>query len=166
MSGPYILIVAVFSDESGAGTVQKKLRQRKKKESIDLLDAAVLIKDEQNNIHVRDIQDLEMGRGAVFGALVGGMIGLLGGPLGVILGAAAGAATGGLTAHQLDMGFSDGAIKEIQASLHPSSSALVLIVNESQSGKVIEALEPYDVKLFQQRFLSDVVKQLKDESDG
>lgn len=165
MAGPYELIVAAFKDETKADQALKHLRSLAKKDVLDVVNAAVLVKDEQGRVSQRETEDLHPGQGAVFGALVGGLVGLLGGPLGVALGAAAGAATGGIAAQRLDMGFSNAALAELQSGLQPGSSALLAIVEHRWVVKVAQALEAYEAKLYRQSLIKEIAEQIKQDAD-
>ncbi len=158
--GPVELIVAAFDSENEADDVVKNLRKMDKEGVIQLLNAAVLVKKANGKLKMRETQDVGGGRGAIFGAVTGALIGLIGGPPGAIVGAVAGAATGGVAASQIDMGFSDKMLKEIQESLTPGSSAVLALVQHEWVDRVIAKLEALDAQLFRQRLGEEVTAQL------
>jgi uncharacterized membrane protein/sporulation protein YlmC with PRC-barrel domain len=123
------LVVVVFDDPGGAKEALKFLKQLKReKKIVALRNAAVLVKDEQGQTSVSEMQDVDPKHGAIFGAITGGLVGLAAGPIGAIVGAAAGAATGRATAKRVDMGFSNKYLQDVQDKLKPGSSALVALV--------------------------------------
>ena len=131
MIGPVELIVAAFQEEDKAEEVLNALKQLEKEEIIDLVNAAVITKDDKGKVAIKETQDVRAGRGALFGAVAGGLIGLLGGPAGVVIGAAAGAATGGVAASKIDMGFPDDTLEELQEALTPGSSAILALIQQA-----------------------------------
>lgn len=101
MYGPIELVVAAFKDENKANEALKDLKQLDRRGVIDVVNAAVLVKDQAGKAFIKETADPDAKRGALFGAIAGGLIGLLGGPAGVIVGAAAGAASGGVVPLQI-----------------------------------------------------------------
>jgi uncharacterized membrane protein len=160
MVGPIELIVAAFNDEAKAGLVLKDLRGLEKDGVILLVNAAIMVKDDQGKISVKETEDISSGKGALFGAIAGGLIGLLGGPVGVIIGAAAGAATGGVAANKIDMGFPDDMLKELESSLSPGSSAILALIQHQWVDAVVSELEKTGAKLFRQALKDELTSQL------
>src|SRR5712691_966611 len=150
MAAPFELPVAAFDGEASAETALKQLKEMQKDGVVSIVNAAVLVKTKDGGAIIKETEDVRAPAGAVFGAIVGGLVGLLGGPAGVIVGAAAGAATGGLAAHQIDMGFDDSDLKEIQSSLPAGSSAIIALVSLEWVERVVKALEELDAKLWRQ----------------
>jgi uncharacterized membrane protein len=166
MIGPVELVVAAFDDEDKASAVLKDLKQADKDGVLQVINAAVLVKKENGKVSFHETQDVGAGRGAIFGAIAGGLVGLLGGPAGVIVGAAAGAATGGVAAKQIDMGFSDEMLKDMQAGLQPGSSAIVALVQHEWVDRVVAALEELDAKLFRQALTEEIAAQLAEAEEA
>ncbi|NDJ53264.1 MAG: DUF1269 domain-containing protein [Chloroflexi bacterium] len=167
MAGPIELIVAAYNDDDKADAVLQDIKEHHKNGTILLLNAAVLSKDEKGKATIKETADVDAKQGAIFGAVIGGLIGLLGGPAGVIAGAAAGAATGGVTAHNVDMGFDDKFLKQVEAELTPDSSALIALIEHEWVGKLLKLLEDTDARLLQATIAANVAEQLKQAvSDG
>jgi len=154
------LIVLTFNEEGKANEVLQALKQLDKEGVIKVLDAAVLIKDQDGKAFLRETEDVDAKHGALFGAIAGGLIGLLGGPAGAIVGAAAGAATGGVAAHGIDMGFPDETLKDLQRGLQPGSSAIIALVEHKWVEKVIKALAEFGGRLFRQMLTDAIVDHL------
>lgn len=104
---PVQVIVAAFKEEETADEALKALKEAKKERLIGIQDAAVIRRDEDNKLHIKETADMGGGKGAAVGGILGGVIGLIGGPAGVVLGGAAGAAVGGFTAKLFDAGIPD-----------------------------------------------------------
>ncbi len=148
MNPPLELIVSVYDDPNRAQRVLGDIRRVVKDGQLEIKDAAVLVKDAGGSVHQHDSEDVGAGSGALFGAITGGLIGLLAGPGGAIAGAVAGAATGGVTAALVDTGFSDDELAELRASMPPSSSALVLLIEHTWVERLVQQLEQQRSKLF------------------
>lgn len=160
METPVSLLVYAYNEEGKADEVLKALQKLDKTGIIAVLNAAVLVMDKDGKVRLRETEDVDAKRGALFGAVAGGLVGLLGGPVGVIVGAAAGAATGGVAAHRIDMGFSDEYLREIQESLKPGSSAIIALVEHEWVERVIQELEEFEGQLFRQSLKADIAAQL------
>jgi uncharacterized membrane protein len=127
-NAPMQIIVAAFQEEEAADEALRNLKEAKKEKLISIDNAAVIRKDEDGKLHIKETADMGGGKGAGVGVLVGGAIGLIGGPLGVALGGALGAAVGGVTAKLYDGGFKDDRLREIGNSLTPGTSAIVAVI--------------------------------------
>ena len=125
---PMQIIVAAFQEEEAADEALRNLKEAKKEKLISIDNAAVIRKDDDGKLHIKETADMGGGKGAGVGVLVGGAIGLIGGPLGVALGGALGAAVGGVTAKLYDGGFKDDRLREIGNSLTPGTSAIVAVI--------------------------------------
>ena len=157
MATPVELILASFDGEQTAEKALKDLKDLQKDGVISIANAAVLVKHADGKASFKETEDVRAPAGALFGAIVGGLVGLLGGPAGVIVGAAAGAATGGVAAHEIDMGFSDKNLKEIEALLPNGSSAIIALVTLDWVDKVVQALEALNARLWRQALKDDVL---------
>jgi len=122
-------LVATYDDENSADQSLKMLVQSTRDGVIDIYDAAVIMKDLDGSIHVRDSANMSMGTGAAIGGLIGGVVGLLAGPAGMVLlggtGAVIGSAlTGG------DEGIPDENLYAMGENMKPDTSATVVIVED------------------------------------
>ncbi len=154
---------------SGAHTAEKGLQAVKKlakEQEIELLNTALVTKDRDGKTSLKEAEDLDTGRGALFGAIAGGVIGLLGGPVGAIVGAAAGAATGGAAAHWIDMGFANDDLKALKENLKPDSSAIVVLVQSKDAALVTSALDELGGELVQQTLTDEMVEQILSQREA
>ncbi|MBN1147319.1 MAG: DUF1269 domain-containing protein [Anaerolineales bacterium] len=154
------LMLAVFEEEGRVEKVLRDLKRLEKDRTLRLFDAAMLVKDRNGIVRLKETRDVGAGRGALFGAIAGGLVGLLGGPAGVIVGAAAGAAAGGVTASKIDLGFSNQFLDEIKTHLQPGSSALLALVEQEWAERLAQELQRYPGQLFRHALKAEIVKQL------
>jgi uncharacterized membrane protein len=166
MSGPMELLVCAFSDQGKADSVLKEMQKAEKDGLLRIANAAILTKDNEGKATVRETEDVDTKKGAIFGAITGGLLGLLGGPIGAVLGAAAGAATGGVVAKKMDFGFEDDALDELKEGLTPNSSAVIAIVEHAWVEKVIAELEKFEGKLFRRMLMGQIADQLEAEQEA
>jgi uncharacterized membrane protein len=121
------VVFATFDNEDEAKEALDQLKQARKAAALDFDDTAVIMVDPDGTFHIKDSEDVGMGKGAGRGAIVGGLIGLLAGPAGVVIGAGTGALIGGLF-NEGDDGFKDEGLEALAEKLKPGSSAIVAVV--------------------------------------
>ncbi len=140
------LIVVVFDDAEQAGQVRESLKSVEHEGKMSLDDSAVVVKDENGKIHVKNQVD----RGVKIGAVSGGLIGILLASVffpvgGLIIGAVA----GGLIGKSAGLGISKSFVKEVSESMTENSSALFVIVRDADPAFAVAALRPYQGKILQ-----------------
>lgn len=134
------LIVITFDNMEEAGKVRESIRQIQREGLIGLDDSAVVVKDQHGKVHVKD----QMDRGVKIGAVGGGLLGLLIGGLffpfaGLLLGILGGMGVGALA----DLGIQKSFVKEVSNAITPGTSALFLIVRDTDPTAALAALRPY-----------------------
>ena len=127
---PAMLILASFEDEKVAEKAMLDLKMDKRGRLIEFKDAAIVNRDEENKIHIKETGDLSGGRGALYGGAIGALVGLIAGPIGATIGGAAGVVVGGITAKKFDAGIPDERLTEIGAALQPGSSVILAVVEQ------------------------------------
>jgi len=136
---PTGVIVAAYDEEKVAFDAYEFLRDSRTVAKLFYQVAAILWRAEDGKLHIKEPDDKTTGAGVGVGAVLGGMIGTLAGPAGIVLGAGAGAAIGGLAASG-DSGIPDERLEEIGAALTPGTSALVVLLHESDVQETRRAL--------------------------
>ena len=96
---------------------------------LSLLDAVIVVKDENGHTHVHETVDPTIGHTAFSGAIWAGLFGLLlGGPVGWLAGTAVGAGAGAVTAKLVDLGIPDEWVAWFREAVRPGTTTLALLV--------------------------------------
>jgi uncharacterized membrane protein len=139
------VIVLTFNDQDQAGEVRESLRRLEKDGQLELDDVVVVVKDEDGKLSTKD----ELDRGVKVGAAGGGLLGILIGGIifpisGLLIGLAGGALAGKVFGGGIDKKF----VKEVQEALQPGSSAIFLVVRDSNREVAIAALRQYEGNIY------------------
>jgi uncharacterized membrane protein len=133
---PIQLFVATFDNQSQAGEALKDFQAMHKAGSIELIDAAVIVREADGKVKFEETADPSGKRWAKRGAIAGGVVGLIF-PPSLLASAAVGAGAGGIWGKVRDKGFKDEDLKEIGESMEPGTSAIIAIAED----RVLEQLE-------------------------
>jgi uncharacterized membrane protein len=131
------LVVIAFPTEAKAEEVRQKLLSMQKEYLIELGDAVIAIKDDQDRIKLNQLLNTTTA-GAVSGAFWGSLIGLI--FLMPLAGAAIGAASGAIGGKLTDIGINDKWMKDVAAAIQPRTAALFLLIRKVTADKVLEGL--------------------------
>lgn len=153
------LVVITFDQAEEAGRVRESLRSVEKQGLLSLDDSAVVVKDQEGKIHVKNETD----RGVKVGAVGGGALGLLIGSIffpfaGLIGGAVVGAVVGKMA----DLGVEQKFVHEVGAALTPDSSALFILVRGANPTAALAALKPYQGQVYHTSLPSETEEALRD----
>lgn len=158
-AAPVQLIVAAFAQETSAKEALKALKQAKKERLIGIMDAAVLSRDADGKLKIKDTMDVGGGKGAAFGGVVGAAVGIIGGPL-LLIPAAVGALVGGLTAKLIQSGFPKERLAQIGEALKPGQSAIIAVIEHKWVAEVQRMLAEAEATLVTEALASDIAAQL------
>jgi uncharacterized membrane protein len=151
-------VVVTFDNPEEAGKVRETLRSAQRADFLGLDDSAVIVKDEEGKVHVKN----EMDRGIKIGAIGGGLLGLLiGGIFFPLAGLLVGVLGGGLVGKFADVGIDQKFVKEVSEDLQPGTSALFLIVREADPTVALAALKPYQGTVRHTSFPPEAEKELR-----
>jgi uncharacterized membrane protein len=140
------LVVITFDNQEEAGKVREAVKGLQKKGLISLDDSAVIEKDQEGKIHVKNELDRGVKSGVAGGSLVGLCIGfILGGPIGAM---AVGAVGGGLVGATVDLGLQKSFVKEVSEKIQPGTSALFIAVHHANPAAAVAALKPFKGELY------------------
>jgi uncharacterized membrane protein len=126
---PVQAIIAAFDSEQAADKALQELKALQKEKAIKIKDAAVLRRDADSKLHVKETAELTGKKGAVVGGVTGALLGVIAGPVGWA--ALGGAAIGGLVGKLRDSGFDNKRLEEWGANLTPGSSAIVAVIEHT-----------------------------------
>lgn len=140
------LVVVAFDSPDEAASVLESLRAQTRYNNISFKDTAVVSKDADGKIHVKN----EVSQGTMtatgVGALLGLMLGMFLFPLtGLLIGAGGGAIIGRL----MNLGVDKDFVKEVSDSLQPGTSALFVLVQDANPAVVRAVLEDHKGKVLQ-----------------
>jgi uncharacterized membrane protein len=137
------LIVVGFKDEFKADEVLIELRKLQLEYLVDLEDAAVVVRNQEGKVKIKQAQEL-VASGAISGGYWGLLIGIIFfNPILAFFGAAVGALSGALT----DIGIDDNFIRDIGSTIEPGTSAIFVLVRKSTPDRVLADLAKFEGKV-------------------
>ena len=134
-----------------------------KRQSVDMEDAAIVTKDDDGKIRLRQTRDVMPGQGAASGGWVGALVGIIGGPVGMLAGGALGAAAGGLFAKLRDVGIDDDQMREMGEQLGRGQAALFVLLNHYDVTAVAMEMRRFEGELFHSTAHEAIEQRLRDE---
>ena len=157
------LVVVAFDDPDEAGKVRKTLSSIQQTGHLSLDDSAVVVKDENGEVHLKNEVDRGVKVGAVGGSVLGLLIASVFFPIGgLIIGAVGGALVGKL----FNTGVSQDFVKEVSEELKPGSSAIFFIVRGDDPNPTVAALRQYKGKILQTTLPDDAEETLRRHIEG
>lgn len=153
---PVQIIVAAFNDPNRAAEIMDEIKQGKKEGLIGIIDAAVVVKDADGKLKVKDAKRRST-KGLITGGVVGGVLGLLAGPVGLLAigGGAIGALAGKVSGSALKA-----EMKDIGEALTPNSSAIVAIIEHTWVTQMEEMLAAEGARVVMDSLKADIAEQL------
>jgi len=123
-------VVAVsFSEDANAYEALSRLKELDSKGEVGVQGAAVVVRDDDGKIAMKDQIGDDSAEGTVGGGLIGLLIGVLGGPLGVLVGGATGVLVGSLFDED-DTDETESALADISKSIRVGTTGLLADVSE------------------------------------
>ena len=153
------LIVLAFDSMDEAEQVHEALVRGKKEGMLTIEDAAVVVKDAEGKVHVKN----QVSRSTWAATGVGGALGLLIGSIlfpigGLVLGLAGGAVVGRF----MDLGVDDKFVKDVGEQIKPGTSALFVLVKGENPAAEVAILRPYKGHVLQTTLDSDAEQAIRD----
>ena len=137
------LIVVGFKDEFKADEVMSELRRLQSEYLIDLEDAAIVIRNQEGKVKIKQAQEL-VATGALSGGYWGVLLSVLFlNPIFTLVGAAAGALSGALS----DIGINDDFMRDLGSTIEPGTSAIFVLIRKSTPDRVLENLSKCEGKV-------------------
>src|SRR5581483_3525916 len=161
MTGETIrILIATYPNAPAAEEGLKKLEAAKRDQGVDIIDAAVVRRDDTNQLHIHETEDVTGRRGAAVGGILGGVLGIMAGPGGLVAGTAVGAVVGAVAASALDTGIPHKRLTEIGDQLKPGSAVLVILTEAGFSSFIESALGDEGVNLHSEVMDTEAARQL------
>ncbi|HKA67942.1 MAG TPA: DUF1269 domain-containing protein [Actinomycetes bacterium] len=141
-SNPVQVFVAAFESEGEAGDALRDIRAMDREGSIQLIDAAVVVRGADGKVRFEETADPSGRKWAKRGAIAGGLVGLIF-PPSIIASAAIGAAGGGVWGKIRDKGFQDSDLQSLGESLAPGTSAIIAVAEDHMIERLQRGIEGY-----------------------
>jgi uncharacterized membrane protein len=123
---PLELSAAVYSDEDQARRILDGLQQMHKGSTITLEDLAMVTKDEDGKVNIKETREVSGKKGAARGAIVTGIFGVIY-PPSLLATALGGGVIGGLWGRLKDSGIKTGRLKEFGDSIEPGQAGVIAL---------------------------------------
>jgi uncharacterized membrane protein len=137
------LFIATFDNEFQAKQSLQDFQAMDKEGSIELIDAAVIVRGADGKVNFEETADPSGKKWAKRGAIAGGVVGLIFPPT-LIASAVAGGAAGGIWGKIRDKGFKDEDLKAVGESMEPGTSAIIAIAEDHVVERLEKGLEGYE----------------------
>lgn len=141
-NNPVQVFIAAFETEGEAGDALRDLRAMDREGSIQLIDAAVVVRGADGKVRFEETADPSGKKWAKRGAIAGGLVGLIF-PPSIIASAAIGAAGGGIWGKVRDKGFQDSDLRSLGDSLEPGTSAIIAVAEDHVIERLQRGIEGY-----------------------
>jgi uncharacterized membrane protein len=151
-------IAITFDSADQALAALGSVRSLEREDKIHLKDTAVVSKDADGKVSVKNEASSGTETGAVVGGILGAMLFLIFPVAGIIGGAAIGALAGRAVSPGVDGTF----VKEVAADLAPGGSALFLLIKDGDVGLLIGAMRQYEGRVKQTTLDDEAEKALED----
>jgi uncharacterized membrane protein len=152
------LVVIAFESPDEAATVLESLRAQTKYDNISFKDTAVVSKDADGKVHVKN----DVSHGTMTATGIGALLGLM---LGVFLfpvaGILIGAGGGALVGRFMNLGVDGKFVKEVSDSLQPGTSALFVLVHDANPDVMRAILQEHHGKVLHTTLSEEAEENLK-----
>jgi uncharacterized membrane protein len=153
-----------FAGEDTAKETLKQMKDADAFEGYKIEAECIVSQNEKGKVHIH-----EPGHGAwgaAAGAAVGGLLGILGGPAGVAALGAAGAAMGGAAGHYWGRTVPKEDLEELGQELVPSTSALLLILEDTETEGFVNSVQGYDANVVTLTIGDELSGEIANYSEG
>ncbi len=157
------LIAVKFDEPLYAQEMLLSFARLVRRGSVEMEDAAIVTKEEDGKIRLRQTRDVMPGQGAASGGWVGALVGIVGGPVGMLAGGALGAAAGGLFAKLRDVGIDDDQMREMGERLGKGEAALFVLMGTYDVTAVVLELRRFPGVLFHSNADEAIEQRFREE---
>lgn len=152
------LIVVGFDREEDGLAALRSLRSLEHGSELHIEDTAVVTKDPDGTVQVKNEAGSGTEGGAVVGAVIGGLVTFMFPPVGM----AAGAAVGGLIGRAAKPGIDGGFVKEVSEQLQPGTAALFALVTYGTAAQISAVFRPYEGRVIQTSLDPELEQSIRD----
>ncbi len=143
-SEPDTLFGLSFDSESRAQQFLLAINDLASNNKLQLVDAVLVFKGDDDDVRVRETIDPTPGRAALSGAMWAGLLGLIiGGPVGWIAGLGVGASVGAISAKVIDLGIPDEWVSWFKEAVQTDSATVVVLAGEIDQGALRAEVERF-----------------------
>jgi uncharacterized membrane protein len=139
------IVAAAYPDQERANTILDALEKMHRASTITLADAALITKDPQGKIEVKETREVTTGKGARRGAVISGCLGIIYPPsliASVLVGGGIGAFLGKLR----DTGIKTRDMKEIATGMEPGELVVITLAEPQYTPAIQRTMEGWDGK--------------------
>ena len=133
------VIAVSFDEDDSAYAGLARLKQLDADGQIELLAAAVVERNADGQVTVKETDGREHWEGTAAGGLIGLLIGIIGGPLGVLVGGATGLLVGSLFDLE-DTDDTESVLAEISKEVRPGHDTLLVELREPRDHEVVDGV--------------------------
>lgn len=128
MGKPASLVVLGYDSRAAADEALREVEQLGEEKLLDLKDAVVAVKTDQDRVELDQSRELSLGQGAIVGGVAGTLLGLA---LGIVTGGAVAGLVAGGAAGLLDTGIKNERLRQLAADLEPGHAILGVLIGEA-----------------------------------
>lgn len=137
----YNILAFRFAGQKGASEAVKTVKSSGALDGYRIVADAIVEQDAKGKVHMHETG--RGGLGAAVGAGSGALIGLIGGPAGLLAWAVAGGIIGGVAGKHFGRALSKDDMQAIGDALTPDTSALLMLLEDSESEGVVNSMAGY-----------------------
>jgi uncharacterized membrane protein len=158
------VVVVGFTDNSKAYEALTVLKSLSDQQKLTARSAAVVERDQNGTLQIKDSLDGDTGIATAGGGFVGMLLGVIGGPVGMLLGFTGGALAGGsFELRRADD--QDEVLSQLNAAINPGHTVLVAQVNEPAVEVLDKAMDDLGGTVLR-RSEADVLTELEAAEDA
>jgi uncharacterized membrane protein len=166
-SDPDTLFGLSFDSKNRAQQFMLAINELAHDQKLHLVDAVLVVKDDDDHVRVRETIDPQPGRSALSGAMWTGLLGLLfGGPVGWIAGLGVGAGIGAISAKVIDLGIPDEWVSWFKEAIESGTATVVVLAGEIDQSALRAEVERFPgVRLVHTTVHTEAFAQLRSALD-
>jgi uncharacterized membrane protein len=165
VASPDTLFGLSFDSVSRAKQFLLAISNLEQDHKLRLVDAALVVKNDDQDVRVRETIDPQPARSALSGAMWTGLLGLIvGGPVGWVAGLGIGAGVGAAAAKVIDLGIPDEWVAWFTDAVRPDTATVLVLASDIDQGALGAEIERFpNVRLVHTTIRTDAFDELRSE---